>query len=92
MSIKAVVFNSMNYLYSVLKLFFFSDTTKNIKLPQFSSDNLPATVGGTVGASVIVAIGVVFAMFVARYDTEMNASAEKNTTILIRCFKHIIIH
>lgn len=75
---KAVVLNSMNYLYSVLKLFsFFSDTTKNIKLSQFPSDNLPATVGGTVGASVIVAIGVIFAMFVARYDNEMNASAKK---------------
>lgn len=38
---------------------------------------MPATVGGTVGASVIVVIGVIFAMFVARYDNEMNASAEK---------------
>lgn len=38
---------------------------------------MPATVGGTVGASVIVVIGVIFAMFVARYDNEMNASAEQ---------------
>lgn len=69
------------FIYCLKTVFFSSDTTKNIKLSQFPSDNLPATVGGTVGASVIVVIGVIFAMFVARYDNEMNASAEKKTTI-----------
>lgn len=62
-------------------LFFSSVTTKYIKLSQYSSDNLPVTVGGTVGASVIVVIGVIFAMFAARYDNEMNACAKKKTTI-----------
>lgn len=66
-------------IYKVSKncfLFFSLVITKNIKLSQYSSDNLPVTVGGTVGASVILVVGVIFAMFAARYD-EMNACAKK---------------
>lgn len=82
LSMKAVVFNSMNYLYEDLKLFsfLFFSYYKKYKIITVSIGH-PATVGGTVGISVIVVIGIIFAMFVARYDNKMNASAEKKTTI-----------
>lgn len=49
-------------------------------MTQFSSDYLPVTVGGTVGACVIVIIGVIFVVFGVRY-----------VILLIACTKNIDI-
>lgn len=43
------------------------DAQKNVKLSGSSSDNLPVIVGGTVGACVIIIIGVVVVLFAMRY-------------------------
>lgn len=66
-------------IYSVFKLYslFSQVNRKSIKVSHFPSDNLPVIVGGTVGASVIVAIGVILAMAVARYDNEKKICAKK---------------
>lgn len=40
--------------------------SKNIELSHFTSDNLPVTVGGTIGACVIVIIGFILVLFAVR--------------------------
>lgn len=66
-------------IYSVFKLYslFSQVNRKSIKVSHFPSDHLHVIVGGTVGASVIVAIGVILAMAVARYDNEKKICAKK---------------
>lgn len=54
------VFDELYRYYTV-----FLDVSKNAKLSP--SDNLPVIVGGTLGACVIVLIGVVLILFVIRY-------------------------
>lgn len=51
------------YLFSIVP-------SKYIELSHFTSDNLPVTVGGTIGACVIVIIGFILALFVVRYVSE----------------------
>lgn len=46
---------------------FLAVSSENSKVPDSSSDNSPTVVGGTVGACVVVIIGVSFAIFVIRY-------------------------
>lgn len=75
---------SNKLIYVVSNRFFFnifvSVNIKSIKLTQFPSDYLPVTVGGTVGACVIVIIGFIFVVFGVRY-----------VILLIACTKNIDI-
>lgn len=58
-------------MHTVIVIFFFfklvfTDAEKYLNTLS-SSDSFPAIVGGTLGACVIVIIGVVLALFVTRY-------------------------
>lgn len=51
-------------------------------VPFSSSDNLTITVGGTVGACVIVIIGVVFVLFVIRLKRKSTSMAKRQSFML----------
>lgn len=66
-------------LNTLFFLFGFLDTTT---IPLSLSQNLHAIVGGTVGASVTVIIGIVLALFVIRY-IQINKSYKDLSIISI---------
>lgn len=67
-------------IIDVLKLVLI-DTSNSFKVYSSLSNNLPETIGGTVGAFVIVVIGVVFAIIVIRYVSVRTFADKKNTMI-----------
>lgn len=54
------------------------DASNGFKVYSSPSNNLHVTIGGTVGAFVIVVIGVVFAIIVIRYVSGKTFAGKKN--------------